>query len=441
MNSINLDEYLNNSSFNTTLEDEEILFPDSYNSNSYSTHILLGVIAIAISVLGIFGNIVSIVVLSRQTMNKLSTYAYLIALSVCDAVSLVFTIIALLQYSIVPGSAMPKWMVTTYPKLLSYVYPIVGATQALSVWITLALTIDRYLYVCKPYLGNKLCTRKRSCYVICSLYLLSIIYSIPQFFEYKYDVHNITSENILIIPSLTEIGRSQIFFRIYHIFIYTLFICLIPFGTISILNAFLINNIMESNKRHRNLLPTLYKTSLKCALVVTSRPQEARVSMLSNGTFLFNNESCLNEQDVLLQQQHRQTPKSGVRPSNDARLNEKAYKNDVTILLIGLVIMFMICQLPSTILRLIAYKDRTITFNIIYQRFMDISNFLIVLNSTSNCLVYVMLGKKFRKEFLHTMCPNCFLKKTSTQIYIRRLSIGRNIPNQIRSVPMPIYKK
>jgi hypothetical protein len=163
--------------------------------------------------------------------------------------------------------------------------------------------------------------------------------------------------------------------------------------------------------------------------------------MLSNGTFLFNNESCLNEQDVLLQQQHRQTPKSGVRPSNDARLNEKAYKNDVTILLIGLVIMFMICQLPSTILRLIAYKDRTITFNIIYQRFMDISNFLIVLNSTSNCLVYVMLGKKFRKEFLHTMCPNCFLKKTSTQIYIRRLSIGRNIPNQIRSVPMPIYKK
>ena len=136
-------------------------------------------------------------------MNKLSTYAYLIALSVCDAVSLVFTIIALLQYSIGPGSAMPRWMVTTYPKLLSYVYPIVGATQALSVWITLALTIDRYLYVCKPYLGNKLCTRRKSCYVICALYLLSIIYSIPAFFEFKYDVHNITSENILLTPSLT----------------------------------------------------------------------------------------------------------------------------------------------------------------------------------------------------------------------------------------------
>ena len=445
MSPIQIDETkLNNSLFNNNgsvfLEDlNEIILPESYNNNSYSTHLLLGVIAIALSVLGIFGNIISIVVLSKQTMNKLSTYAYLIALSTCDAVNLVFTIIALLQYSIVPGMTMPKWMVTTYPKLLGYVYPVVGATQALSVWITLAFTIDRYLYVCKPYLGIKVCTRKRSCYIICALYLLSIIYSIPQFFEFKYDVHNITSKNILIIPSLTEIGRSQIFFRIYHIFIYTLFICLIPFGTISILNSFLINDIMESNKRHRNLMPNIYKASLKCAMVVTSCPEDTKVSMLPNGNFLFRNGS--NEQDVLLlnQQKTKKVSTPSLRQSNDLKFNEKSYKNDVTVLLVGLVITFMICQLPSTILRLIAYKDRTITFNTAYQRCMDISNFLIVLNSSSNCLLYVMLGKKFRKEFIRTMCPDCFLKKKATQIYIRRLSFSKNVPNQIRCPP--IYKK
>ena len=186
---------------------------------------------------------------------------------------------------------------------------------------------------------------------------------------------------------------------------------------------------MKSNRRHRDLLPCYYKKSIKCALVASTCPQEAKDSLIKNGKFLFDEQSRIKRNNGGLfgidQPLIKNSP--SLRESTDSKYNDKAYRNDVTILLIGLVIVFMICQLPSTILRLMTYKNRQIMFNPIYGTLLDISNFLIVLNSTINCLLYVMLGKKFRKEFLRTMCPDCFLNQTSTQIYMRRLSFSRNM--------------
>jgi hypothetical protein len=432
----NLNETLLNSYLNTTLNINEIdnisaeIERSNNNNTSLLTHILLGIIGVLICIIGIFGNTISIIVLSKQTMNKLSTYAYLIALSVCDAVGLLFTIIVLLQYSLPPGSIMPECIVHIYPIIVVYVQPIVSASQTLSVWITLALTIDRYLYVCKPYLGSKLCTRRRSCYVICILYILSIIYSIPQFFERKYVIVNVSSKNFLF-SSLTEFGSSPTYFRIYHLYIYAIFICLIPFGTIAILNSFLIHNIMKSNKRHRDLHINILKNhSVSCALVETTCPP-----IVKQAKSMFLNEkqqqgvplttgNCQQETiDYVIVSKNVVDVRRKV--SGEIKYNDKTYRNDVTVLLIGLVIVFMICQLPSTLLRLITYK-RAIMFDPVYVILIDICNFLIVLNSTLNCLLYIMLGKKFRKEFLRTICPNCYLKKTSTQMYLRRLSYFRN---------------
>lgn len=486
--------------FELDLLNEDLSHTYSDQTSKYLSHILLGIIGVIICIVGIFGNIISIIVLSRQSMHKLSTYAYLIALSVCDAFGLFFTIIVLIQYSIPPGSVMPKWMSTTYPILLVYVYPIVVTSQTLSVWITLAFTIDRYFYVCKPYSCKKFCTRKRSCYIIVFIYILSILYSIPQFFERKYEIVQISSDNFFLFSSLTEFGRSQAYFRIYHLYIYTIFICFIPFVTIAVLNAFLIYNIMKSNKRHRELYIGVFKNrSISYTLVDSTCPpiakqakilydkkgenfcfktcftrlKSATINKTSFSNTTYEQETQLNSQNLPplqelqplnLQQKQQddsttQTPltpnaktsqahvkfqfqqklssnqntkskdSNTRRTSNETKYIEKAYRNDVTVLLIGLVIVFMICQLPSTILRLITYKNRSIIFDPVYVTLMDISNFLIVLNSTINCVLYVMLGKKFRKEFLRTICPNCYLKKTSTQIYLRRLSYNRQTNN------------
>ena len=306
----------------------------------YLSHILLGVIGIIVCGIGVLTNFISVIILNKHSMNKLSTSVYLISLSICDAIGLVFTIIVLMQYSLVPGVSIPNYMTTLYPKLLVYVYPIVISSQTLSVWIIFALTIDRYLCVCKPKIGRKFCTKKRSFNIVLLLFFLSIVYSMPTFFERNYKMVNISSTKVILFSSLTSFGGSQTYFRIYHLYIYTIFICLIPFGTIAILNSFLINSVIKFKRHKKNFkLDSLLNT---------------------------NEEEISGKQDQHLLINH----------------------TDITILLISLVLVFSICQLPSTILRLITYKNREIIFNPIYIISMDVSNFLIVINSTINCVLY-----------------------------------------------------
>lgn len=112
-------------------------------------------------------------------------------LSISDEMSLILTVFIwlehLLPYMCMHLSCQNRVKVTNFHKIsLYFIYPIVSSFQALSVWITLAFTIDRYLYVCKPFVGVKYCTRQRASLIICLLYILASVYSIPQFLERKY---------------------------------------------------------------------------------------------------------------------------------------------------------------------------------------------------------------------------------------------------------------
>lgn len=265
--------------------------------------------------------------------------------------------------------------------LLTYVHPIVSATQALSVWITLAFTIDRYLYVCKPFYGVKHCTRQRASLIIVLLYILAALYSIPQFLERTYVIESFNGYEIVFL-SYTELGRNFYFISIYHLFIYCVFVTLIPFFIIIFLNVFLIYEIIKSRKRHRKM---------------------------SHATLRYNQnidgcvDPCIN------------VPKYSMTSRKSSNFRNNHLRNDVTFMLVGLIIIFFLCQAPSAILRIITFKNLNVIFQDLYQSSLDVSNFLVVCNSTVNCILYVMLGKKFRAEFFKTFCPKSCRSKQPTQ--------------------------
>jgi hypothetical protein len=243
-----------------------------------------------------------------------------------------------------------------------YIYPLTNTFQVLSVWLTLGYTIDRYLYVCHPYLGNRLCTKKNAIKFILFLYVLSFIYTLPLFFERELKTIQILPNNkTFVISDLTNFGSSILFFKIYHFYFYSLFVCLLPFITIAILNVIIIINIIKSNKKHNRLM----FNSLQPLQSSSSSP--------------------LNTQTIILN-------------------SFKYYKTkDITILVLMLVIVFIICQLPSTLLRMFTINNKQFNNFIsstFYLYLLDISNFLVVFNSLINCILYVLLGKNFRHEFL-----------------------------------------
>ena len=82
---------------------------------------ILAILGVCICTIGIIGNFFSIIVLNRKAMKKLSTYTYLLGLSVCDEISLTFTIMILFNYAM-PAAQIPKAFAFNYKILLIYIY-------------------------------------------------------------------------------------------------------------------------------------------------------------------------------------------------------------------------------------------------------------------------------------------------------------------------------
>jgi hypothetical protein len=169
---------------------------------------------------------------------------------------------------------------------------------------------------------------------------------------------------------------------------------------IIILNGFLIYDIIKSNKRHRELSLS-YRDS-----VHSNKQRKSFKKLESSKLIIFFCKKKENSIDINSDKNETIEPcidkNDGNKLNLDRNFSDKTLKNDVTIMLVGLIFVFLICQSPSTILRLITSKNLSIQFEPIYYSFLDVSNFLVVTNSTINCILYVMLGKKFRKEFLNT---------------------------------------
>lgn len=109
-------------------------------------------------------------------------------------------------------------------------------------------------------------------------------------------------------------------------------------------------------------------------------------------------------------------------------------RNDTTIMLIGVVVVFFICQMPALV-------SRTIwaTIDEPYHRFQElplfifneICTFLIVLNSAINIVPYYFFGKKFRAEFWKLMC-SCLLHYKRIQSMTRSFSLTQlDNPNAV----------
>jgi hypothetical protein len=109
---------------NDTLNEFENLDIDEEFTHTGITRLtqVLAILGVCISMVGIVGNFFSIIVLNRKAMKKLSTYTYLLGLSVCDEISLTFTVIILFHYAIPTNTKIARAFNFNYKILLIYIY-------------------------------------------------------------------------------------------------------------------------------------------------------------------------------------------------------------------------------------------------------------------------------------------------------------------------------
>ncbi|CAF0747963.1 unnamed protein product [Adineta ricciae] len=328
-------------------------FRKSFSRDPFD-HYVNGVCGLFICLLGTLSNALSFSILARRTM-RLSTYVYLAGLCLSDFTACLFLIPGYIldAYPVeVPDFELPRTY--TYTKILVIAGAISTTARALSVWLCVAFTIDRWIMICRPFVGPLYCTMKNARRVTVILYIVAIFYAAPLFYEYEPHEETALSE-ILANQNkkfyryiLSDVGQNSIF-RWTYVIINALAVYIIPITIIVILNRKLLIAIrlLEQRSAEYNApLPT---------------------------------------------------------------------KQGVTIMLLATTITLLVFRSPCAILSVMWLIRAKMFVNekppFPLRKFHSIANLCATLSAATTFIMFIVYGTKFRSEFTRTCC--CMFTKVA----------------------------
>ncbi|KAK0049610.1 FMRFamide receptor [Biomphalaria pfeifferi] len=276
------------------LEKEELLYTSSHDdmilpSNlNFATSAIVGPI---LCIFGLVGNALSLSVWSKASM-RCSTAIYLSGQAVADlGVLLAF----MFSDSIQAWAPEVKYSLA-YGVFYSYLaYPFLFTIVVLSIWITVGVTLDRYIMVCWITKAKIICSERHTKLVLVVTTLCATIVNIPNFLFYTpvYSNSEIHSNNSVgrgervpgIEPrmsyELSEFGSSPggVFFEFW---IHCIIVLLVPWMVVLVLNLLIIRKIVKTNKRMKDK-----KTASSSEKSRQSENQITRLLLTVTFSFLF----------------------------------------------------------------------------------------------------------------------------------------------------------
>lgn len=89
-------------------------------------------------------------------------------------------------------------------------------------------------------------------------------------------------------------------------------------------------------------------------------------------------------------------------------------ENSLTVMLISVVVVFLICQVPSIVDNIF---NATLSMDVLLEapfvKLTTISNLMVIINSACNFYLYCVFGRKFRRVFCRIFCT-CYLQATKS---------------------------
>jgi hypothetical protein len=205
-----------------------------------------------------------------------------------------------------------------------------------TVWLTVLVSVERYVAICRPLDVASVCTVSRVRRAVLAILVVSVLFNVPRYVEVRIDVTGTRLEK-------TVIGSSEYFRYTYTCFLYSMTLFIVPLVLLIFLNVRLVMALHKGRAEWVNLQ------------VVQRREQT------------------------------------------------------LTAIPLTIVLVFFVCGTPSLAVNVIdsidPYLLATQTF---YVSFMLFANFLVVVNSASNIIVYCLVGTKFRSKLMEILqCKTC----------------------------------
>ena len=162
------------------------------------------VFLLIIGILGILGNISSIVIFSR-IKKQLKFHRLMMMLAIYDTFCILFSIV-IFTIPLVSSNFMTSGL---YHYIIPKALPLVQIAMTGSVYSTIAISVERYLIVCHPFyvVSHEWSFKTYALPII----IFSFVYNIPRFFELKTEIVNITTDSFLSSNPTKHNGTDLIF--------------------------------------------------------------------------------------------------------------------------------------------------------------------------------------------------------------------------------------
>ena len=232
-----------------------------------------GILLNVVGMLGILGNSLSMIILSRPQMRSSINYL-LIGLARCDVVLILTSILLFGIPAIFAETGFFRfYYLRILPKIALVAFPIATIAQTASVYLTLTVTLERYVAVCHPLRARALCTYGRARIYVLVILIFSICYNIPRFLEVELQQHDDKEFDYVYCIRASELRFHPNYVKIYIQWLYSIFISIVPFSCITFFNIMIYRQVRKAN-RERQLLSRTEKreiglaTMLFCVVIV-----------------------------------------------------------------------------------------------------------------------------------------------------------------------------
>lgn len=212
----------------------------------YVQYIFNGIVMPIVAILGVIGNILTMVVIWQKEMQS-TTILFLRALVVTDTGIIILGCVSMTPFTIsLFHPEMKYFQDVIYPYIFTPFTYLILTIQQINVWITVAVSIERYIAICHPFKAARLCTRKKVFITLGVTSGVAMVYNIPRCLATT--IGACTTPNCYTVMT-TSFGGSFFYSKVYMVWLYATIIYIIPLTALSILNVLIIKELMAMRAR------------------------------------------------------------------------------------------------------------------------------------------------------------------------------------------------
>ena len=135
-----------------------------------------------------------------------------------------------------------------------FLYPFGMIAQTGSAYLTLAVTVERYVAVCQPLKARYLCTYGRAKIYVAVIVLFAALYNVPRFFEVTYGTFFDQGTNETCdYPLPSELRSNGAYINVYINTMYLVFMYVVPFTSLAVFNLLIYREVKRANKERARL--------------------------------------------------------------------------------------------------------------------------------------------------------------------------------------------